>query len=241
MKTAICYRGHYFRKGGAYIPNGLGSDFSLCIKNHTEKLFPYLDDYDVFFHTYSCNQTDDEKLVEILKPKKYIIDKEVHPKISYSMMQSSLMVEGEYDFIINLRFDLLFLKPFIDFNIYYDKFNFMFRENGGLGGWRKIKRLKNKIKKNIRKKFQLSEFEFEHIDIKICDLIFFYDKKLNDNFISALETVMGVDSNGPGHYILPELKYKIGNKFTNSVLSEFHSSSEWTKNGLVKINRKISK
>lgn len=241
MKMAVCYRGHYFRKGGAYIPNQLGSDFSLCYENHKEKLFPYLDNYDVFFHTYSHTQTSDEKLVEILKPKKYIIDKEVHPKISYSMVQTSSLVSDEYDFIINLRFDLLFLKPFSDFNVEHNKFNFMFRETAGLGGWRKVRRKKKQIKDAINSKFKLSEFEFENDDIKISDLIFFYDKKFNDNFICSLETTIDVDKGGPGHYILPELNYFLGQECINPILSEFHSSSENTKNGYVVINRSISK
>ena len=240
MKIAVCYRGHYFRKGGAWIPEQLGSDFSLCYENHKEKLFPYLDNYDVFFHTYSHTQTSDEKLVETLQPKKYIIDKEVHPKISYSMIQSSSLVGGEYDFIINLRFDLLFLKPFNDFNVEYDKFNFMFREKEGLGGRRKIKRKKNKIKNAIVSKLKLSEFEFEQDDIKISDLIFFYDRQFNDNFISSLETTIDVDRVGPGHYILPELNYSLGREYINPILSEFHSSSENTKNGYIVINREIA-
>lgn len=244
MKIAVCYRGHYFRKGGAYIPDQLGSDFSLCYENHKEKLFPYLDNYDVFFHTYSHTQTSDEKLVEILKPKKYIIDKEVHPKISYSMIQSSSLVEGEYDFIINLRFDLLFLKPFNDFNVEHDKFNFMFREGygsrGTFGGLRRTRRTKNKIKNAIVSKLKLSEFEIEDADVKISDLIFFYDKKFNDNFISSLETTIDVDRVGPGHYILPELNYSVGDVYVNPVLSGFYGSNENTKNGYVIINREIA-
>ena len=233
MKIAVCYRGHYFRKGGAYIPEQLGSDFSLCYENHNEKLFSYLDNYDVFFHTYSHTQTSDEKLVETLQPKKYTIDKEVHPS------QTSSLVSDEYDFIINLRFDLLFLKPFSDFNIEHNKFNFMFRETDGLGGWRKVRRKKKQIKNAINSKFKLSEFEFEKDDIKISDLIFFYDKKFNNNFISSLETTIDVDKGGPGHYILPELKYSIGKDHINSILSEFHSSSGNTQNGYVVINREI--
>ena len=146
MKIAVCYRGHYYRKGGAYISEQLGSNFSLCYENHKEKLFSYLDDYDVFFHTYSHTQTSDEKLVETLQPKKCIIDEEVHPKISYSIGQASSLVSDEYDFIINLRFDLLFLKPFSDFNVEYNKFNFMFRETAALVVGEKSVEKRNKLK-----------------------------------------------------------------------------------------------
>ena len=116
----------------------------------------------------------------------------------------------------------------------------MFRETAGLGRWREVRRKKKQIKDAINRKLKLSEFEFEKDDIKISDLIFFYDKKFNNNFISSLETTIDMDKGGPGHYILPELNYLLGQECINPILSEFHSSCASTQNGYVVINRKIS-
>ena len=72
-----------------------------------------------------------------------------------------------------------------------------------------------------------------------CCINFWNCRILNDNFISSLETTIDVDRGGPGHYILPELNYLLGQECINPILSEFHSSSENTQNGYVVINREI--
>ena len=75
MKIAVCYRGHFRR---TYVTEeNIGYDVNFKnFKNHKEKLLNNLDDIDVFFHTYESDKTEEnEELVNVLQPKRYIIDK----------------------------------------------------------------------------------------------------------------------------------------------------------------------
>ena len=129
MKVALCYRGHYIRGG-----EEKQHDFFSCHENHAKYLYSGFDSYDVFFNTHHVSEEDDKKLIKILKPKKYSItngdsSKRSHDHIKKSMKETSKLLDvAEYDFIINLRFDLVFLKPFGTWDIQYDKFNFLFKD-----------------------------------------------------------------------------------------------------------------
>tara|TARA_A200000113_G_C8758051_1_gene320145 strand:+ start:117 stop:770 length:654 start_codon:yes stop_codon:yes gene_type:complete len=129
MKVAICYRGHYIRTA-----RKKKHDFFSCYENHVKYLYSAFDSYDIFFNTHYVSDEDDKKLIEMLKPKEYSITKGQSNKLTSSHIKrsmketSKLLDETEYDFIINLRFDLVFLKPFSTWDVQYDKFNFLFKD-----------------------------------------------------------------------------------------------------------------
>ena len=118
MKTAICYRGHYYREE----PHG--SNFFLNFENNKEMLWKCFSEYDVFLHTYSVNNQLDTKLVDLIKPKNYEIETNNSTEIRNSILKVNSLVTSEYDFVVNLRFDLLFNTSFNTFDIEYNKFNF---------------------------------------------------------------------------------------------------------------------
>ena len=122
MKTAICYRGHYYREK----PHG--SNFFLNLENNQNMLLNRFSDFDVFFHTYSVNSEMNEKLKTCLNPTDYIIENTKSSEIRHSTLKVNELVTSDYDFIINLRFDLHFKVPFTDLNIEHEKFNFLWRE-----------------------------------------------------------------------------------------------------------------
>ena len=139
MKIAVCYRGDYYRETihtwvKADEPRKRidekkwGGNFFCNYKNHLQNLFDHFSQYDVFFHTYSNGPEFDKKLVDRLNPVDYKIENKRHPKISHSVIETLRLVDAnQYDFIVNLRFDLWFLKPIIDFNVDFDKFNYTWR------------------------------------------------------------------------------------------------------------------
>jgi hypothetical protein len=231
-KIAVCYRGHYFRRGGKYIGKNKGSNFFLCYWNHMDYLFPHLGNFDVFFHTYSCSTEANDKLLNLLKPKKYIIDDEVsnqhqpgaNPKVNYTMMQSNSLVDmDEYDFVINLRFDLLFLRPWIDFNAQQDKFNFLFKSNPGQ--WKR-----NGIS---------------------SDLLWGFPPKYSDAWEASLNATSKKSRVGDGHWIYRELSKSIGEESLHFMLPGHHHSStrhhipgreptpNLRYNGFIELNRRI--
>ena len=131
MKIAVCYRGHFRR---TYISDdkiGYDVNFFKNFNNHKQKLLNNLDNKDIFFHTYESDKTEEnEELINVLKPKKYIIDKIQGKKISDSIFAVNKLIDPtQYDFIFNLRFDLIFLKDFKDWNIKFSKFNFLFKDH----------------------------------------------------------------------------------------------------------------
>ena len=87
MKIAVCYRGHFRRIYVTEENIGYDVNFFKNFKNHKEKLLNNLDDIDVFFHTYESDKTEEnEELVNVLQPKRYIIDKIQGQKISDSIL-----------------------------------------------------------------------------------------------------------------------------------------------------------
>lgn len=211
MKIAVCYRGFYYRDLNK--PQSGGNLF-CCYKNHLVNFFDFLPSYDIFLHTYSVSKENDAKLLERLNPKKYIIEDEPHDRISYSIIESSKLVDmSEYDFIFNLRYDLWFLKPISYFNIDFNSFNFVF---------------KDKIHKWKRMKYT-------------SDLFYGYDARFLDDFISAsVPAQKRCRSKGSLHHLYNHLVKKIGesnvNFMVNGYQSSFNSVDEKT-NDYIMINR----
>jgi len=158
--VAIAYRGFYKKTGTK------PCNFFLVYENHKKYLYDCFKNVDIYFHTYTCNDEDDEKLVKLLNPKKYVIDKKPNTKIMYSIVKTTGIIDSDYDIIINIRFDLLFKKPMNEFNIDYNKFNFIFKEND----WDNSK--------------------------KVSDLLFIFPQKYTTYFIDSLLKSMKKWSSG---------------------------------------------
>ena len=56
--------------------NNKNSNFFLCHHNHEKYLYRYLENFDLFFHTYSVNDELDSKLVDIVNPTKFMFEQE---------------------------------------------------------------------------------------------------------------------------------------------------------------------
>ena len=226
MKIAVCYRGDYYRETihtwvKADEPRKRidekkwGSNYFCNYKNHLTKLFEFLPNYDVFFHTYTNGVEMDKKLIERLTPTRYKIENERHPKISHSVMETIKLVDtNEYDFIINIRFDLWFLKPIVDFNLDFDKFNYTWR---GPRTWWK------------RRKFT-------------DDLMFAFSSKYKDAFTESVKKRdRRCRKKGSVHLTYEVLSDKIGSENINFMIDgnfdSYNGKDEIPKNGHLMINR----
>ena len=132
MKVALCYRGHYYREylhKNSNKKNNLGSSFFLNYENHKSNILDCFENVDVYIHTYSVNADLDKSLIDLVKPTCYMIDKQLKQEIRHSIIQVNKMYnENDYDFIINTRFDLQFKQKITNFNLDFNKFNFLWRE-----------------------------------------------------------------------------------------------------------------
>lgn len=206
MRYAIVYRGFYYREGWK------GCDFIKTIyENHKKMLYNKLVDYDIYFHSYSVNEKMDNQLIKLLKPKNYKIEKEVNSKISYSILESTELVKDKNCFIINLRFDLLLKKPIDDWNIKYNKFNFIFKDYEK--DWNIIR--------------------------KVSDLFFCFPFLYNKPFYKSLIENINRREKGPAHFIFNSLSFYINNSNKiHFILNKYLSSNtDVNENELVKILR----
>jgi len=121
MKIALIYRGNYIRKKRRFT-------FFNIIDNHKSMLIKHLPNCDLFFSTTPNNTEADEKLLQLLDWKKTNFT--TNNTCVYDSVASSLNFYdfSEYDIIVNVRFDLRFNKPLSEFNIDYEKFNFLWLE-----------------------------------------------------------------------------------------------------------------
>jgi len=121
MRIALIYRGDYIRKNGKFT-------FFNMFDNHKNMLIKHLPKCDFFFSATPNNTETDEKLSQLLDWKQTNFT--THNTCAFDSIVSSLNFYdfSEYDIIINLRFDLRFNKPLSEFNIDYEKFNFMWLE-----------------------------------------------------------------------------------------------------------------
>ena len=212
MKTAICYRGHYYREE----PHG--SNFFLNFENNKEMLWKCFSEYDVFLHTYSVNNQLDTKLVDLIKPKNYEIETNNSTEIRNSILKVNSLVTQEYDFVVNLRFDLLFNASFNTFDVEYNKFNFLWRERKPM--W---------IKKGAT-----SDFLFAYNSI-FCEKFKDAYGKLYDAMLSR---------NNPrrdGHLVYNTLKNITQQSDINFLVKDYIQSgkADLIKNDYIKLNRSI--
>lgn len=187
MNIALVYRGFYKRKKGFYkrdTGTRKRNNFNMDIlKNHLESINSIdVKNIHIYIHTYSVNDDEDKKFLTLFENynlKKYIIEKNINNKISYSIIKSLELIDSsyDYDFIINLRFDLYFKKFFNEWRINYEKINICFKD---------IKRSWDKLN-------------------KVSDLMFMLPMKYNDKLIFALSRSMSYGPRGPGHFIYKHL------------------------------------
>lgn len=216
MKIAICYRGHFRR---TYITEEnikYDVNFFTNIENHNQKLISSLNDADVYFHTYESEEKEEnEKLINVLNPKKYKIDKIQNQKISDSIFAVNKLIDPvKYDFIFNLRFDLVFLKDFKDWDIKFSKFNFLFKDHPR--PWER--------------------------DKKTSDLMFAFDSKFHKAFDESINSdEIRKDKMGSAHFIYNGL---LENNMTdddiNFLVDGHHTSYvkyKESRNGFVSLNR----
>ena len=216
MKIAVCYRGHFRRTYVTEENIGYDVNFFKNFKNHKEKLLNNLNDIDVFFHTYESDKTEEnEELVNVLQPKRYIIDKIQGQKISDSIFTVNKLVDPtQYDFVFNLRFDLVFLKDFKDWNIKFSKFNFLFKDHPR--PWER--------------------------DRKTSDLMFAFDTKFHRAFQKSItSSEIRKDKMGSAHFIYKGL---LENNMTdddiNFLVDGHHTSYvkyKESKTGFISLNR----
>lgn len=195
MNIALSYRGFYKRQ------HPQKNNFTLDIfKNHLNSLNSLdIKNIDIYIHTYSINDYEDKKLLSIFKNynlKNYIFEKKIHDKISYSIINSLKLINNGYDLIINIRFDIYFIKNLNKWLIKNDKLNLCFKNLYGRT-WNKSK--------------------------KVCDSIYILPTKYKKILISALKKSQNCRQNGPGHYIYKYLN--INESDINFMIDGFFSSN----------------
>lgn len=207
MKTAICYRGHYYRTGGK------GSNFFLCHENHKRMLLDYYPNSDIFFHSHSVNLNLDSKLVDLLKPKKYSFKKTTYISDSFIETNNQIDLDENYDMILNLRFDLMFQRPILDFFIDSSKFNFTWEE---------------------RKHYRVSLGYH-----KVTDLMFAMNPKYINHFNNAcIDSRFNGGIRGTGHHLYPFLCESIGEENINFMVNDhYDSNTDGKNNKYLLINR----
>ena len=177
MNIALVYRGFYKRAGKK--SNSFNADI---LKNHLDSVNSLnVKNIDIYFHTYSISKEDDDELISIFKNynlKKYVIEKKIQKKITYSILKSLKLVKDNYDLIINTRFDIIFMKSLNEFNIVKKKINLCFKD------------LKSIWKRNK----------------KVSDLLFVIRPKYKKILMNALEKSQNLRPRGPGHFIYKYLK-----------------------------------
>ena len=207
MNVALIYRGFYKRdsykisiynkrikKTNSFteeiLKNNLDSIKTLDIKN-----------IDIYFHTYSVNDEDDERMLSIFKKyntKKHIFEKDIKNDRTYSIRESLKLVDNDddYDIIINTRFDMYFIKPLSEFSIKENKLNICFKD----------------VKESwLTKK-------------KVSDLIYIFPPKYKDILIYALDKSKELSHVGSGHNIFKFLKIN-KDKELNFMIQGYHSSN----------------
>jgi hypothetical protein len=162
-KVAICYRGHFYREDprkGLFGKPDVNSNFFKCYPNNIEILFRDFGEVDVFLHTYCAGPEKNEKLIELLNPKKFKVEqfRRRRHDLTNSIIKSANLVDpSEYDLIINTRFDLIYKNHIWRYDLQFDKFNFIYRE----------------------------PFKFWSANRAVCDLMHIYNPRYHADFIKA--------------------------------------------------------
>jgi hypothetical protein len=131
MKIAVCFYGKFSGKNS----RGEEQNFKQTFKYFKRNIL--VSDPDIYFHGWDDNEKSSQKIVETLKPKKFLLEKQInfdHPykhynfvpegpwntknyinnnySRFYSLKKSVELLEFNYDFVMISRFDSVFYKPF---------------------------------------------------------------------------------------------------------------------------------
>ena len=221
MKVALCYRGHFYRENTTHRSScrkNEGSSFFINYQNNKHNLIDCYDEVDVFFHTYSVNEELDDKLIATLNPKKYEIETIQHNEIRHSILKVNEMINSDdYDLIINTRFDLQFKKKITEFNLDFNKFNFLWKEKVN----------KEKLLPNYRCSDLLWAFHPRYI------------KDFEYSYGSCYDKFFGkINPMRDGHTILKFLSKRISTESeVNFVTHKRYTSSNKIRNPFLLINR----
>jgi len=166
-KIAVIYHGDYYRSGPSprMFNKHKTSNFFKCLDNHKNNILNFCQTYDIFFHTYTG--PEDHKLVECLSPTRYIIQSHHPGRVNTFKLANMLPSSDMYDYILNLRFDLMFCKPIVSWPADHCKFNTLHPE-GNMEDW-------------------LTEH-------KTSDLLYFYPAMLHKNFIQCTNELFDLEN-----------------------------------------------
>jgi hypothetical protein len=130
MKIAVCFYGKFTGRNSRGEIQGFQKAFKFLDKNILDERI------DIFFHGWNDNEKESKKLLSLLAPKKYVLEKQKifdHPYPDYdfvalgpwntknyinndysrfySLMKSVELVDETYDLILIARFDTVFYEP----------------------------------------------------------------------------------------------------------------------------------
>jgi len=216
MRIAVCYRGHFRRTYVTEDDIKYDINFFKNVNNHKTKLLNHFDDVDIYFNTYESDfHAENIDLLNELKPVNHIFNKNPKEKISDAIFDVNKMVNpSNYDFIFNMRFDLVFLHDFLDWNLDFNKFNFLFRDH--VRPWER--------------------------DKKVSDLFFAFNSKFHNAFQESINSgVIRKDKMGSAHFIYNGLlDNEIQECDINFLVEGYHSSYvkyNESKNRFISLNR----
>jgi hypothetical protein len=131
MKIAVCLYGKFSGENDRGNIRGFEKSFEFLKKNILS------DNTDIFIHGWDDNQGDTQKILELYKPKKFILEKQIqfdHPYKHYNFIPEGPwatknyinndysrffsikkvveLIEGDYDLVLIARFDTVFFQNF---------------------------------------------------------------------------------------------------------------------------------
>jgi len=168
MKIAVIYRGFYYRED-----KKRGTNFLDYVNNHKTQFHSFAD-ADLFFDTHPSGFRFDEKLVNSLNWKAYNFNESNKNCMDSILNSLKIFSFHRYDFIIITRFDLFFNSSFSEFDVDYDKFNFLWREPKQCDDINGMPRICDHMicfptKKYLRR--------FDKIDLNNSDVVKYNDRK----------------------------------------------------------------
>jgi hypothetical protein len=132
MRLAIAFFGILYGKGGK---TGCDRDFRHCWPNIERMVVqPYRDaghDVKLFFSSYPFeDKAIEQEFYDMVKPDKIVFSQLAGSDAftSKTALFQTFMNDSSVDTIIYTRADMHWNKKFIDTNINYDRFNFLFKE-----------------------------------------------------------------------------------------------------------------
>ena len=223
LKAAVLYRGFYDRKKHRRRYGIMHYIFCKeVLENNVRNLLKFYD-CDIYFHTYTVNDESNNNMINIFskmgyKPKKYIFETfyEENHSVGHSMVESLKLIEGNYDIVISIRFDLIIYRPIVARNIKgighldHNKFNILFKD-----------------KKDA----------WEGKDKKVSDLLYVFPQTFAEHLKNALIENMNYKDSA-GHFIYNPLSKCIGSEKINFMMDGYHvSNTDMKRNSLVRIKR----